>query len=206
MFEMQYITSRVHRFLHRFFYLRHDYDDEYSIWNFCPTTIWREFTAMLQSSCFCRTALFPMVYWLVVFISLYGAVINCYEVLQMWRDPCGKFTVWRQRHFYVMDQMVLRKVRLLSSSIYQVAWFMLIYGIVMVSPNSMAPWILVTSAVLSVEVFIWFFEVITGILAINPQTLLSLFLHVYFLGMVCCVKSVFEVALAEQAEYSLRII
>jgi len=70
----------------------------------------------------------------------------------------------------------------------------------------MAPWILVTSLVLSVEVFIWFLEVITGILPINPQTVLSLVLHVYFLGMVCCVKSVFEVALAEQADYWLRII
>jgi len=131
MFEMQYITSRVHRFLHKFFYIHHDYD-EYSIWNFCPMTIWKEFTSMLQSCCFCRTWLFPMVYWLVVLISLYGAGVNCYKMMKMWKDPCGKFTVWRQRHFYVMDQLVLRKVRLVSSSIYQIAWFMLVYGIIMV--------------------------------------------------------------------------
>jgi len=52
--------------------------------------------------------------------------------MKMWMDPCGKFTVWRQRHFYVMDQLVLRKVRLVSSIIYQIAWFMLVYGIIMV--------------------------------------------------------------------------
>ncbi|XP_017000107.2 uncharacterized protein [Drosophila takahashii] len=205
MFEMRHITSRIRRILHRVFYLHHDYG-MYSIWNFCPMTVWNQATNLLQSCSLCRTESFPIVFWLVVLVSLFGSVVNGYELMQVWNCPCIKLSMWRQRHFYVLNQWWLRRARIVSSTIYLIAWFMLVYGIIMISPHAMSPWIAVTSLVLAVEWFMWSFEVITGRLAISPQTLLSLVLHVFFLGMVCCVKSVFEVALGEHAEYSLRII
>ncbi|EDV45722.1 uncharacterized protein LOC6550856 [Drosophila erecta] len=206
MFELQHITSRIRKFLQRSFRLSFGDYDMYSIWSFCPMSNWNRVKAMLQSCSLCRAESFPIVFWLVVVFSLCGATFNCYELLQVWSCPCEKLAVWRQRHFYVLDHWALRKARLLSSGTIMIAWLMLIYGIIAISPPAMSPWILLTSFVLSVEWFMWSFEVITGRLPISLQTLLSLVLHVFFLGMVCCVKSVFEVALGEHFEHSLRII
>ncbi|XP_016980278.1 uncharacterized protein LOC108045459 [Drosophila rhopaloa] len=205
MFEVQHINSRVRRMLGRIFQERRDYT-AYSIWNFCPMHRWDQAKSLLQSCSVCRTELFPVVFWVVVLLSLCGAGTNFYELMQVWSCPYWKLNMWRQRHFYVLSYWMLRKARLFGSSINLIAWFMLVYGILTISPAAMSPWILVTSLVLSVEWFMWSFEVITGRLAINLQTLLSLVLHVFFFGMVCCVKSVFEVALADHMEHSLRII
>ncbi|EDW44067.1 uncharacterized protein LOC6616231 [Drosophila sechellia] len=205
MFELQYITTRIRTLLRKTFHLPGNYDT-YSIWSFCPVTNWNQLKPVLQSCSLCRVESFPIVFWLVVLLSVFGACFNCYELMKVWSCPCSKLDMWRQRHFHILKHWALRKARLLSLAIILIAWLMLIYGILTISPHAMSPWILLTSFVLSMECFLWSFDVMTGRLLLDPQTLLSLVLHAIFVAMVCCVKSVFEVALGEHVEHSLRII
>ncbi|XP_017112310.1 uncharacterized protein LOC108135903 isoform X1 [Drosophila elegans] len=202
MFELRHISFWMRRIIRHLF---HRDDAVYSIWNF-PTRCWNQSIGLLHSCCLCRTEWFPVIFWPVVLLSLCGAGSNCYELMQVWSCPCWQMNMWRQRHFYVLNDCALRKARLVGSSFSLIAWLMLVYGILRVSPSAISPWILVTSIVLTVDWLMWSFDVITGRLSINLHTVLSHVLHVFFLGMVCCVKNVFEVALDDHREHSLRII
>ncbi|XP_017055101.1 uncharacterized protein LOC108097368 [Drosophila ficusphila] len=205
MFEVHAISSQFRRAVGRIFRVDHDYA-QFSIWNLCPMSLWGQAKSALHSCGLCRREWFPLVFWLVAPLSLAGALFTCHELSRLWACPSAKLTTWRRRHFFVLDYWLLRRARLVGSSLNAVAWLMLVYGIATISPSAMAPWILVTSLVLSAEGLLWSFEVITGRLPVHPQTLLALLLHAFFLGSVCCVQSVFEAALAEHVEHSLRII
>ncbi|XP_017065785.1 uncharacterized protein LOC108104312 [Drosophila eugracilis] len=204
MFKIRFITGLFSRLLDKIFY--HDYR-KYSIWKFCPLNSWNQILNMVQSCTLCRTESFPIVFWLVFLISLFGLVHHCIDLWNLWHCGCGnKLSMWRQRNFYVLNYSLLRRVRFIGNTINAISWLMLFYGIIMISPHAMTPWILVNSIIQVMEWLMWSFEVITGRLVINVQTILSLILHLSFLGLVCCVKSVFEVALIEHVDHLLRII
>lgn len=63
------------------FLLRHHLDimdenvcDIYTIWSFCPRTRWKTFKALWGGKYLCRAQYFPLIYWLVLALSVMGSV------------------------------------------------------------------------------------------------------------------------------------
>ncbi|KAH8408836.1 hypothetical protein KR009_001940 [Drosophila setifemur] len=205
MFEIKTINIRFCRILRRAFWRQDDYG-VFSIWHFCPMGRWNQAKAFILSCSPCRTEWFPVIFWLVVIFTCGGALLSLREVRRVWKCPCSKLYVWRNRRFYMFGHQLLRKARVAGSAIALFSWLLLLYGIVNISPAAMSPWILLTSVVLCGEWLLWCLEVMSGRQPIELQTLVSLVLAVLNLAMVRCVRGVFETSVRERAEHSLRII
>lgn len=84
----------------------------------------------------CRSALFPVFYWTVLLLSLVGAAFRLKDLAYMMTCPMFKLTMTRKRNFYLLDENILRKARLVGCSVTVATWLMLVYGILMVSLGS----------------------------------------------------------------------
>ncbi|EDV29988.1 uncharacterized protein Dana_GF19609 [Drosophila ananassae] len=204
MFDINVLNRRLFRILRRLISGRDDFGP-YSIWNFCPMNRWNQARALVFSCSPCRSEWFPYLFWTVVVSSFIGCIISLWELRRVWKCPCQKLNMWRNRHFYIINHRLLRQARVCGSGISSFLWFLLILGITLITPLFMWPWIFMTTIVLSVEWFIWGFEILTGRQNIEFHTLISLTLPVFNLGMVLCVKRVFDAAVSDDSDFSLRI-
>ncbi|KAH8342658.1 hypothetical protein KR067_008856 [Drosophila pandora] len=204
MLNINDVNRRLFRILRRLISGRDDFGP-YSIWNFCPMNRWNQARAVVFSCSPCRSEWFPYLFWTVVVSSFIGCIISMWEFRRVWKCPCHKLNMWRNRHFYIINHRLLRQARVCGSGISSFLWFLLILGITLLTPLFMWPWIFMTTIVLSVEWFIWGFEILTGRQTIEFHTLISLMLPVFNLGMVRCVKRVFDSAVSDDSDFSLRI-
>ncbi|XP_034666559.1 uncharacterized protein LOC117900329 [Drosophila subobscura] len=177
----------------------------YSIWKICPRQQLDQAHGKLQFCEFCKPALFPFIFWLVLALSIWGFACTLKQTLKLLRCPNSKLGMWRQREFHVFGAKVLHYARLLGSCAIITSWCMLIVGLVMLKPRLMSPWIVINSVVLGGEFIVWVYDVMTGHTQLELHTGLTLMLPFLNLMMVRCVKVVMEHSLKNHVEDSLRI-
>ncbi|XP_065361702.1 uncharacterized protein LOC135955287 [Calliphora vicina] len=192
--------------------LRHHLDlvdenvcDIYSIWNFCPRTRWKAFKSFFGGEYLCRPQYFPIIYWLVLIVSVLGSVYSLREFTSLFWSERKQVTMWRQRTFYVLPPTVLRKCRLVGALIMLNTWLLLCYAVVKVSPSHMTPWLTINMLVLGSELIIWITEVFSGVCKLELQTLCSFVLAIVNYLFVRCVQSVFQKAIEMNDVEDLRL-
>ncbi|XP_030386629.1 uncharacterized protein LOC115633337 [Scaptodrosophila lebanonensis] len=205
MFKITPFNNRFCRLVRKSFVLGGSECNMYSIWNFCPMSRWNTLKDLLFSCGLCRSEWFPIIYWLVLSLSLLGAISSLVEFVRIYCCPNYRISMWRERKFYVLSYDVLRKGRLVGSFIMINAWIMLFYGLMRTSPIHMVPWISLNVFMLSFEFTLWIIEVMSGRLILEMNMLVSLMLPFGTLLLVKCIKGVFENAIRDNAVESLRL-
>ncbi|KAM7357930.1 uncharacterized protein ACRADG_003097 [Cochliomyia hominivorax] len=192
--------------------LRHHLDlvddnvcDIYSIWHFCPRTRWKAFRNIFTGKYLCWAQHFPIIYWLVLAISIGGSLHSLSEFLGLFWGSRKQVTMWRSRTFYVLPPSVLLKFRLVGSFGMLCAWLLLWYAVVKISPSHMTPWLTIKMYNLAAELIIWIIEVFSGVCKLELQTLFSFVLAIVNYMFVCCVQNVFQKAMEMNDVEDLRL-
>ncbi|KAH8291720.1 hypothetical protein KR018_012170 [Drosophila ironensis] len=177
----------------------------FSIWQFCPETRWRWVLRCIKCCSLCRAEWFPLIFWSVLFLccgGIYMAAVDLHEVL---RCPFQKLRTWRSRKYCYFGHAVLRPARIFGATLALLTRITLLYGILLISPRCMGPWIVLNGLILSCEWLMWGYDLILGRQQLCLTSLVTMLLPVLNWDMVRCVKRVFEEALRQHADHSLRI-
>ncbi|XP_022228969.2 uncharacterized protein LOC111078547 [Drosophila obscura] len=177
----------------------------YSIWKFCPMKQAKQAYSKLHYCQFCKPDLFPLIFWFVLALSIWGAACTLKQTLKLFSCPNSKLAMWRNREFHVFSAKLLHSARLIGSCATITVWCMLTCGLVMLKPELMDPWFVLYTCVMIAELIVWVYEVLTGHIQLELHQGLTLILPIVNLMMVACVKTVIEKSLKDHVEDSLRI-
>ncbi|KAH8386721.1 hypothetical protein KR093_002168, partial [Drosophila rubida] len=154
---------------------------------------------------FCRYEIFPLMFWFVFGMSLMGTYCSIREYVQIFWNPNCRLHMSRPRHFTVFGPHVLRKARLFGSLFMCNCWLLLVYGLLSVRPQFLMPWLFVNSLVLKLDMLLWIFDLLTGRLQLESNTIYPMLRLFGSVALVNCVRKVFENAIKSNLSHALRI-
>ncbi|XP_061396242.1 uncharacterized protein LOC133331869 [Musca vetustissima] len=175
-----------------------DKDEEcgfYSIWTFSPKSRWNAINLYLNEEVWCQIPWFPLVYWLVLLISILGSVYSLFEFVTLALSGGKPLSLWRIRKYHVLPQTLLRRCRLLGSFVMFNCWLVLSYAVVSVSPSHMTPWLTTSFLSLACETLTCLIELLMGFNRIDFDSVLALALPIANYWLVCCVRNIFQKAI-----------
>ncbi|XP_013119260.2 uncharacterized protein LOC106096189 [Stomoxys calcitrans] len=177
----------------------------YSIWSFSPATRWNVIYEFFTNKPMCQAAWFPLIYWMVLFISIWGTIRSIIEFIGRLGVKDKGIVLWRKRSYNMLTPSMLCKCRLVGAFVMFHIWLLLSYGIMTVSPHYMMPWLTVNLVTMLFEMITWLLNLSLGQTKMDLHTVCSILLPLAFHWLVACVRNVFRNAIDMKDLDKLRL-
>ncbi|EDW82745.2 uncharacterized protein Dwil_GK10154 [Drosophila willistoni] len=205
MFPLTMFNTHFCRFMRKNHVLDSETCDIYSIWDICPLSRWAKLNQMIHTCRLCRPEWFPFIFWLVLLLAGLGIITSLLEFLRICFCSAYQISMWRDRSYYIFGYSSLRRARFVGSYVMLSAWLLLVYGIIMVSPIYMRPWLMLHAIMIGFEMTTWLAKTILGRLTLELNMIVSLIMPILTHMMVRCVTNVFEEAIRNDVSDSLHV-
>ncbi|XP_075144550.1 uncharacterized protein LOC142219460 [Haematobia irritans] len=188
---------------HNLNFYNDDCGDYYSIW-FDFKRHWKSINAYYALP-LCTTTWFPIIYWTVLASSIWGLIYSLTEFFTVLRIKNKPLVMKRERIYKLLSHSVLRKFRLLGALVMIISWVSLCYALINVLPSNMIPWLLVNFVGLVSDTILWIMDIYMDPRKMNLRGSISIALPFVIYWLVCCVRSVFQMAVRTNSVIELRL-